>query len=218
MLLMLFSRLSLRLLPLIAALCAVMPTAGGRSLPANEVWDDFGFTRCDLPCFAGITPGQTPFQQSTSLLRQNIPLIQNRMFNTGTVVHFWASTPDDELAGFARQISGVVDEIYLTLPLPLDHLIATLGMPDCIIPVSNATSRRVTIFWTRRQISIGAVLQGDNRTFDLNTRVPALWMHPANPSECEQSSAVRWRGFTPLRNYLQAEPDTAQTANVAGAP
>ncbi|MCC6801576.1 MAG: hypothetical protein IT319_01730 [Anaerolineae bacterium] len=208
---MLFSRLSLRLLPLIAVLCAVVPSAGGRSLPADEAWENFGFTICDLPCFAGITPGRTPFQQSPSLLRRNIPIIQNRMFNSGTVVHFWASTPDYELAGFTRQISGVVDEIHLTLPLPLDHLIATLGMPDCLIPVNNASSRRATIFWTRRQVSIGAVLQGDSRSFDLNARVPAVWMHPADPSECEQSSAVRWRGFTPLRDYLQA-------ANVTGAP
>lgn len=202
MLLMLLSRLSLRVLPLIAALCAVVPAVGGRPLRPDEAWDGFGFTICDLPCFAGITPGRTPFQQTPTLLRKYIPLIQNHMFNSGLAVHFWASTPAYDLAGSTTHAYGVVDEIRLNSPVPLDHLIAELGMPDCILLGIGTTSHRSTIFWVRRQISIGAVLQGES--LDLSARVPALWMYLADPTECARGDTIRWRGFAPLWNYARA--------------
>lgn len=201
MLVMLISRLSLRVLPLIVVLCAVVPAAGGRALHPDEAWEGFGLTICSLPCYAGLTPGRTPFQQTPSLLRQNVPLIQNHMFNTGLVVHFWAETPAYELAGFVRHISGVIDEVHLDSPLPLDHLIAELGMPNCVIPGASTSLRRSTLFWTRGHISIAAVMRGDS--FDLNARVPAMWIYPANPPACERDDAVRWRGIVPLDEYAR---------------
>lgn len=202
--LMLLSRLSLRVLPLIAALCAVIPAVGGRSLHADEAWDGFGFTICDLPCFAGITPGRTPFQQTPMLLRENIPSIQNHMFNSGLAVHFWASTPAYDLAGSTTHAYGVVDEIRLNTPIPLDHLVAELGMPDCILLGIGTTSRRSTIFWVRREVSIGAVLQGES--LDLSARVPVLWLNVAYSTDCVRGNTIRWHGFAPLWSYARAIP------------
>src|SRR5436190_19729403 len=96
----LFSRLLLRLLPLIILLCAAIPALGGRSLPADDAWQNFGFSICDLPCYVGITAGRTPFSDTPDLLRRSIPLIGNRMFYGGTAVTFWASLPMTQLSGW----------------------------------------------------------------------------------------------------------------------
>jgi hypothetical protein len=201
MLLMLFSRLILRVLPLAAVLCAVVPAMGGRPLYSDEVWEQFGFTICELPCFAGITPGRTPFQQTPSLLRKNIPLIRNRMFDTGAVVSFWASTEANDLSGFTRHIWGVVDEIRLNSLLPVDHLIAELGTPDCILPNTQSESSRMTIFWERGQVSIGAVLSPDQPIINLNGDTLALWLRISVPGDCSRSGTLPWRGFAPLWAY-----------------
>jgi hypothetical protein len=215
MLLLVFSRLFLRMLPVIAALCAVVPTIAGRPLDGDESWEQFGFAYCALPCFAGITPGETPYHQASRLLRQHIPVMENRMFNTGTSINFWALTNRAELSGTALYELGMVGELRLNVPLPLDHLLTQLGAPDCILLTPPDNPRRApVIFWIRENISIGAVLRTDLNLLTLSGRAPALWLRSGDPNECEVRGAVPWRGFAPAWNYAQsasASSDAAET-------
>ncbi|MEO8394238.1 MAG: hypothetical protein ABI700_14705 [Chloroflexota bacterium] len=194
----LFTRLLLRLLPLIVLLCAAIPALGGRSLATNDAWQNFGFSACDLPCYVGITPGRTPFSDTPDLLHRAIPLIGNRMFYAGTAVNFWASLPLTQLSGWARNDFGVVGEMRLTSPLPFDYLLTQLGTPDCAI---SGTNRPTVVFWIRNAISIGAVLGVGERDFSPSNRISALWLRNPEPNDCEISGVQAWHGFALTSDY-----------------
>ena len=200
----LFLRLILRLLPLIVVLCVFVPALGGRSLPADDAWQQFGFSVCDLPCFSGITPGRTPFNEMPTLLRRSIPLIGNRLFNAGTAINFWASLPaafsGGELSGWARNNSGLVAEIRLTARLSFDHLLLELGTPDCVL---TSQQQSTIVIWIRKAISIGAVLNANEQNFGLNSRVSTLWTRSAEPDDCWASGARAWHGFARVADYAQ---------------
>ncbi len=200
----LFSRLLLSLIPLLVVLCAGIPALGGRSLSHNDTWQQFGFSVCELPCFGGITPGRTPFNEMPSLLRRSIPLIGNRLFNAGTAINFWASLPEkaaaSELSGWARNNSGLVAEIRLTARLPFDHLLLELGTPDCVLASSQQST---VVIWSRKSNSIGAVLSANESTFDLNSRVSTLWTRSVEPDDCWVSGARAWHGFARVADYAQ---------------
>ena len=196
----LFLRLILRLLPLIVLLCAAIPTLGGRSLAADVSWQQFGFSACALPCFVGITPGKTPFNEIPDLLHRSIPLIGNRMFYNITAVNFWASIPPAQLAGWARNDQGIVSEMRLTSMLPFDHLLAQLGTPDCVL---SGAQRATVVFWIRGSISVGAVLEVDQRDFSPNNRISALWLRDPQPDDCEATGALAWHGFAFVSDYAQ---------------
>jgi len=196
----LFLRLILRLLPLIVLLCAAIPMLGGRSLAADESWQHFGFGVCDLPCFVGIIPGKTPFNEIPDLLHRSIPLIGNRMFYNITAVNFWASLPlpSTQLAGWARNDQGIVSELRLTSSLPFDYLLAQLGTPDCVL---SGDQRATVVFWIRKAISVGAVLQADQRDFSPYSRISALWLRDLQPDDCENSGTLAWHGFAFVSDY-----------------
>jgi hypothetical protein len=194
----LFSRLIVRLLPLIVLLCAAIPVLGGRSLPADDAWQHFGFSVCDLPCFVGITPGRTPFSEMGDLLHRSIPLIGNRMFNAGTAINFWASLPHAQLAGWARNDQGLVSEIRLTSPLPFDYLLTQLGTPDCAL---SGDARPTIVYWVRGAVSVGAVLGAGERDFSPNNRISAVWMRTSEPDDCAASGALTWHGFALTADY-----------------
>lgn len=219
MLLIVLSRLFLRMLPLVAALCAIVPAVAGRPLSASDAWEQFGFAYCALPCYAGITPGETPYHQAPGLLRQHIPVMENRMFNTGASVNFWAVTDREELSGIARYEQGKVGELRLNAAVPLDHLLAQLGAPDCILLTPPDNPRRAPVlFWIRGDISIGAVLQALPTLVNLSSYAPALWLRSGDPDECTIRGAVPWRGFAPTWNYAQSQiTSLAQNASPSGS-
>lgn len=198
MLLTAFLRFTLLLLLLCTLLCALVPVFGGRSLSENEAWQSFGFTVCDLPCFVGITPGKTPFDIMPDLLHRSIPLIGNRMFYAYTAINFWASLPHTELSGWARNNQGVVGELRLTAPLALDHLIAQLGTPDCVLA---GAQRATVLFWLRKTVSIGAVLEVDQADFNPNSPISALSLRSSETDACATSGALAWHGFAFIADY-----------------
>ena len=196
----LFTRLTVRLLPLVVLLCAALPAFGGRPLSEDAGWRDFGFTACNLPCYVGITAGRTPFNEMPDLLRRSIPLIGDRMFNAFTTLNFWASLPHTQISGWARNNGGVVAEIRLVSPLPLDHLLIQLGTPDCVLP---GTQRPTIIVWVRKMISIGVVLGIGEKDFSPANRVSAIWLRSTNPDDCSTSGAKAWHGFATVADYVQ---------------
>lgn len=200
--LMLFSRLFLRLLPLVAALCAVIPVTGGRPLHPDDAWEQFGFGYCDLPCYAGITPGVTPFESAAPLLLRHIPLLDPRITASGSALNFWARMPGQQLAGLIRYDRGMVGEMRFNVLLPVAAVIEQLGTPDCILPNANGEPDHFTvIFWEREQVSIGAVLSPAQHTIDLSADMLALWLRAATPGDCSLNWALPWRGFAPLWEY-----------------
>lgn len=202
MLLNILSRLLLRLLPLLLALCVAVPVFGGRQIETGQGWADFGFDGCALPCYAGITPGVTPFDEIYPLLIDNVPMLDRRMIASGSALNFWAWTPSQRLSGLIRYDRGLVGEMRLNAIVPVAAVMTELGAPDCILPNTRGEPERMTvIFWERGQVSIGAVLEPSQHRINLNGDTLALWLHTAVPGDCSLRGALPWQGFAPLWTY-----------------
>ena len=202
MLLSICVRLFVRVLPLCALICTAVGVFGTRQPADDDSWQRFGFAYCDLPCFAGITPGQTAFDSVSHLLMRHVETVDPRMIASGASINFWARTKSQQLGGLVRYNQGRVGEMRFNVTLPLAQVITELGTPDCILPdTSSASDRGTVIFWEREQVSIAAVLGTDPRAVNLNADTLALWMNAVQANDCSRSGAVPWRGFAPLWNY-----------------
>ncbi len=202
MLLSVLLRLLLRLLPLLALLCAVIPAVGGYPAAQDEAWQRFGFTACDLPCFAGITPGRTPFDTVSTLLVRHVPAVDPRMIAGGMSINFYARAQGQQFGGVARYDQGRVGELRLNISVPVAPLIDQLGAPACVLSSADAEAR-IVIFWKQGAITAAAVLGSAQAALDLRGNVLALWLSAGGPDPCALRGAVPWRGFAPLWAYRQ---------------
>jgi len=202
MLTRLFSSVLIRALLLCALLCAAIPALGARQTAPDEAWLKFGFAACDLPCYAGIMPGQTSFDQVTALLTRHIAVIDPLMIDGGASINFWGWIASQQLSGLIRYNQGQVGEIRLDLLLPVGELIEHLGAPDCILSGAGSDAQADTvIFWERQGVSIGAVLAPDPQAINLSANALALWLRDVQPEDCALRGAIRWQGFAPLWDY-----------------
>jgi hypothetical protein len=92
------------------------------------------FSFCELPCFAGITPGHTAFASAVAVLHQHFdpltidtPITQSRV----SPIVFITSI-DGETIGGTLIGTSLVRTMTLDLDLPLIELIDLLGTPDCL--------------------------------------------------------------------------------------
>jgi hypothetical protein len=206
MLLKLLSRLSLCLLPLIVLLCAVIPVIAARQPAENPAWRVFGFDYCKLPCFAGITSGETPFDSASNLLVRNVEAVDPRMINSGTSLNFWGRDSSQQLSGLVRNDRAAVGELRLIVIVPVEEVIAQLGAPDCILPNTDGDPNRMTIiFWEQSGVSTAAVLGSDvnQRAVNLNANTLAIWLSAMEPTPCSLRGALPWKGFAPMWGYAR---------------
>ncbi len=204
-------RLVFRLFTVCLALCAVLPFLAARAARIPADWEALGFSACQLPCFAGITPAETPFRDVSTLLMRHIPALDPRLMHSGSAIHFQAAlwrTQDSpkQLNGLVRYDRGTtVSEVRVSTSVPLELVFAQLGAPDCILPGGAfSTQQSMVIFWERGAISVAAVLgRGENRV-RLNGDAYALWLRAVNPPDCAMRGSLRWRGFAPVWAYNPA--------------
>jgi hypothetical protein len=202
MTLKLVARLAVIVLTLCLLLCGALLAFGARQPAEDEAWTRFGFLTCELPCFAGITPGSTDFGETSALLTEHIPALDPRIISSGSSVNFFARVPTQLLGGVVRyQSGGQVGEIRINAILPIERLMAQLGTPDCILVDTASTDRSAVIFWERGAISIAAVLDANLNAVRVNTSTFALWLRIATPPDCALRGARAWRGFAPLWAY-----------------
>jgi hypothetical protein len=204
MLLKLLSRLLLCLLPLIVLLCAVIPVIAARQPTENTAWRSFGFDYCQLPCFAGITSGETPFDSAAPLLIRNVEAVDPRMINSGTSINFWGRDSSQQLSGLVRNDRASVGELRLIVVLPVEEVIAQLGAPDCILPNLDGDPNRLTIIcWERGGMATAAVLGLDDkrRAVNLSANTLAIWLSAMEPNPCSLRGALPWKGFAPMWGY-----------------
>jgi len=204
MLLRVVVRLFVCLLIGLLLICTAVTAFGARTPAADESWQHFGFAVCDLPCFAGITPGQTDFDSVPRLLMHHVQSIDPRMIAGGSSINFWAQSKTQQLGGLIHYDGGRVGEMRFTVILPLEQIITELGTPDCLLPNTGSDQNRVTvIFWERQQVSIAAVLAPDPSALNLNANTLALWLNAVQANDCSRSGAIPWRGFAPMWDYLR---------------
>jgi hypothetical protein len=196
--------LAFRILPkmlVVCVLCCTMVVACAARTPGSEAaWTRFGFEACALPCYAGMTPGETPFRETGTLLINHVPALDPRVISSGTSLNFFARMTGQQLAGLVRyQSGGQVGEIRLNSVLPLDQVLMQLGAPDCIL--ATTVDRAPIIFWERGMVSVAAVLGMDNSAYQPGANIFSLWLRVATPPDCTLRGARSWQGFAPLWVY-----------------
>jgi len=199
------THLAVRLLfPLCLActlLVGFMPALGQR-LPDRALWLQVGFSACDLPCWANITPGETPFTQVKVQLASVLPLAASRLLDSGSQVTFWTEEAGQQISGYFLYNNGRVGSLNLRVALPVGQLVRRLGAPTCIY-VEAVEQGTLVLYWEDPDghISIGAwVPMNSRQAWSPATLITSLWMNETSLA-CNRERGVRWLGFAPFPRY-----------------
>ena len=219
----LFARLSFPLLAVWTLLIYITLFAlPKQSFPLSESLVQFGFAACDLPCWAGITPGLTPFADVPTLYEHNISTPFRRIDSYDISHQLFATSASREyFSGLARtsplrqiQLVERVLEIELETPLPMWYLIATLGDPTCVsIERLTPTMILMRYTWSSPEYAAEAALYVfddfrwgmEQMTIDVQIYVPSFYEAISQgrvQGTCESVSNGHWLGFAPLRRYM----------------
>ncbi len=193
-------------------LCAIMPSIQTDPPRADPpYWEAFGFEVCALPCFAGMTPGETRFDRAPYLLSDHISSLIRGALVSGSQVNFLAQSGDDSLAGLIQPSMGRVGVIRLTIDLPLYALVARLGTPDCVWvdQDSPATQRLIVIYWSIPGAVIGASVIEDAHMpllsggWLFDSRMVGMFVSSDSQDAtfCTSNDLMAWRGFAPVWHY-----------------
>lgn len=193
------------------ALSSGLIFAAQQPLEPDDGLAQYGFGICDLPCWAGITPGQTEPGYILPLLELHLPsLTDTRVLLAGWINVTVADTQDVQI----RYGSQAVQQIsFLTLRPSLYALLTRLGMPTCVLPVRErgtaiTTLDGLTLIWEREGLTIYTIVMGEITAFLASEHLTAenlLIMVPVT-SSLDGSSCLyyaRWRGFAPIWFYWQ---------------
>ncbi len=155
---------------------------------------------CQLPCWAGITPGITPIADVIGLLDAIEITVSPQTFNEG--VFFTLDNPTTILEGSVYgDHRGIVNLIRLSGHIPIPYLFRQLGQPDCALYPNP--SEAITVIWQRERITMFAiVLQNSFGELVPDGNAP-LFNTYFNGIECTQPETLPWLGFVPSWRYIQ---------------
>jgi hypothetical protein len=157
-----------------------------------------GFDACQLPCWAGITPSETEFDQAVHILQANIPdartLVKQAVISFGTIVE------NSVLSGGVYAVEEKVSTIQLNVVLPLHELMQTLGSPDCVRVLTSPSSPDwMMLYWTRGKLIVKTLLAANPwGRLEVDSTAQSLEIGPEDGS-CR--SALHWQGFAPVWSY-----------------
>lgn len=172
---------------------------------------------CHLPCWNGITPGETQVKDADVILigLGYVQLDSNLTSIPGTLAYRNLSTAVCEVGlGRVRQFSPIVSEITLHIceGALLGHLVEDVGRPDGFIPLVSMISYG--------DGEVLAVLRSEICDTHLSPHNPLLFISLSRrvvatnaviraelaTEEKSTSTMLPWRGFIPLWRYDQLFP------------
>ncbi|MBZ0302717.1 MAG: hypothetical protein K8J31_23430 [Anaerolineae bacterium] len=161
-----------------------------------------GFSACVLPCWAGITPAQTPTGEVAARLAEAMPALQFEFRRVVTQINFVASGPEEQFVGVIYDDRGVVGGLRFELGPPLWQMIEVLGAPACVRSSAASDGQEVVIVsWETEGHSLSATLL---------LPTPESWNPSAEVSlfaiftrygACRASGEHPWRGFASTWRY-----------------
>lgn len=183
-------------------LCGAVCIAGAVTYLDDPAWEDFGFTTCALPCWAGITPGQTSFEKAYALLDEYIPALHTSLLTEDTDITMTASSPQQLASGVLYNRDGLVDSIRLNVQMPLGQLLLSLGAPDCFIYTPSSTSRSggITVYWVRDEGLIAALMLPSEQPIQPNSSIQVIALN-IGLHNCDRETMFPWRGFSPRWHF-----------------
>jgi hypothetical protein len=194
------------LLPVILTnllLCFVVPAAFQQPFAEQPSWSAFGFATCELPCWAGITPGETAFTDAFDLLLKHVPTLNTRVLVGNVQINFSATSPEQIANGLIFEQGGLVETIQINFQLPVIELIRHLGIPHCVV-YSGGTLKVITMHWESESALISGLILMNDPQLRLKTPVTALTIHAGEPV-CDADQAAPWIGFAASWRYAQTQ-------------
>ena len=196
------SRLVLRfavlILPLLFILSVLVSLV--RTPPEDSGAGAIGFAACKLPCWAGITPGLTPFAEANELLGQHLPEYQIPTFLTTSTLTFQTIAAEPMISGSLFYDGTRVGEIHLDVRLPASYLLDRLGTPDCVWVVRGSVPLIVRVYWERNGLSTGAYFIFD-RDAGWQRDMLTHYLQMSTTLSCDIPGILPWRGFARAWRY-----------------
>lgn len=187
------------LIPFIVLACLFMIFAGQEwgkmPLPDDE---QRLLQICVLPCWGGLTPGQTNFTEVGEILTAQFAPMNPYPSLTNSVISFGIDTPRQHIGGLVYYNRGRVGDMLLTIKLPFSVLMDALGTPDCVDQPLMRT-RTLIVYWARGTAFIKTLLVTDERG-RLTMDMQAQDLHIGS-AEIPCAGRIPWRGFAPIWRY-----------------
>jgi hypothetical protein len=153
-----------------------------------------GIGGCEQPCWAGIEPGHTRFDQVTTLLAQHDPSLSSIRMQL-------SSEPSYEIQGATLSANvgssgGMVGYISVKSAFPIWRLLLLLDRPDCVRPQGNLL---IEIIWEFDDVTISASAPQHP---ELIASAVTLWQPEKSP--CSGESIRRlWTGYGTLERLIR---------------
>ncbi|MBC7810241.1 MAG: hypothetical protein H7175_03800 [Burkholderiales bacterium] len=199
-------RLALAVLPacLLGTGLLLMSRPLNTSATGDVIGLRLGLTACALPCWAGIVPGETPFEQAPQTIADHLAITQNRFTVSSSHINYWLTITDEPFSGLIDYERGVVSDIRINAPVPMWYLMALLGPPDCVwIDALSSQEDIIGVYWERDGLSTGAILNFDKgAAWQPDTLMDSVWAS-TQVGFCDEVGALRWRGFAPFWRYWE---------------
>jgi hypothetical protein len=193
-------RLALWIVPICVVLCAVALVISEQTRHESVTLKS---QTCTLPCWGGILPGETPFEDVIPLLIQNFPnSVDSPPVLAGSLVSFGVIVDNQPVSGVVFYDRGRAGTIQLHLSLPLSDLLETLGAPGCVRyrTDENSTAPVLLTFWQIDDLSITTLLNTDGYR-RLEPGMTAQDLNINADGEICGADAIPWMGFAPLWRY-----------------
>jgi hypothetical protein len=187
---------------LMLVLCSGALIYGRASNQPNEL-QELGFGTCDGdPCFMGIVPGKTSWEDADILLKRFNPSIQQEG---------WAEYDERHLHVILREAKNYVDMLDLS-PIEYSHsfgitlqmLIQNMGVP-CAVSYSTRGSIGPALYYPSFWV---VVISNQDRIRPLDAIEEIYVAHSEESIGCKQTRASPrkpWLGFTLLSRYTTVE-------------
>ncbi len=163
-----------------------------------------GFDACALPCWAGMTPGETRYADAPRLIGEHIPGATLNFERGFAQINFIIQAPgSNPIFGTVYEDRAQVGGLRVDGVIPLWVLIEQVGRPRCVTSSRALTSNAqvVNVYWQMGEIYLWSFTTfADTARF--RPSIPALSLfilHSEDP--CTQPDAQAWRGFAPLWVY-----------------
>lgn len=220
----LFARFVIECTVAFALLALAIPALAPRTPPDPPYWEAHGFAACDLPCWAGIIPGITPFDQVPAMITAHVPGLTHAALVSGSEVlisSYADSTPLSALIlpGANQTVVGAVE---LLVPLPFGILLPYLGAPACVTSLSTGpiaggpTDLAMNLVWGfDDRTVVASVIQSEIDPLVEGGWMSTAWVNSMIIQEgaigCESFSVYSaqpdyispWYGFAPPWRYSE---------------
>jgi protein-disulfide isomerase len=179
---------------------------------------------CAAPCWRGITPGETTWEEAAQIVQQSKDLsdIQEQSATDGSSakVMFWRSMEGIDCCNMLSQDGETVDELLLitSSSTTIGEVIEKRGDP--VYAITRATAQGgyvVSLFYPEQQLIVYAFVEGQSAAaFSAESRVIGVsYLSPVRSEQTiEELQPTEWAGYGAMLQYESLATEAPATEEV----